>query len=154
MHTFPWMHIVPEPGALPVNLLLPVTGRTYVARLNGREMRDADGVFQQFYDELRLPDYFGWNWDALSDCLSDLTWLSADRCVLIVEAAENALLDDASGRKLLLETLLRAGHRWSYTQRPEGSQLSRLVVVMSCDSASVPYLLEQLRSCSEGTTSS
>lgn len=147
VHTVPWMHVVPEQGALPVDLLLPTTGRAYVARLDGREMRDTDGVLRQFYDGLRLPDYFGWNWDALSDCLRDLEWLHADHCVLIVEAADKALSGDAAGQRLLFRTLLRAGQRWSCTQRPEGIDLSRLVVVMSCDAASVPDLQEQLRLC-------
>ncbi|MFJ6632301.1 barstar family protein [Streptomyces sp. NPDC091376] len=154
VHTVPWVHVVPEQGALPVDLLLPMTGTTYVARLDGREMRDTDAVFQQFYDGLRLPDYFGWNWDALSDCLSDLKWLPADRYVLIVQAADKALSGDAAGRRLLFRSLLRAGQRWSCTQRPEGIDLSRLVVVMSCDAAAVPDLQAQLRLCCEETVSS
>ncbi|WUT66377.1 barstar family protein [Streptomyces sp. NBC_00683] len=145
----PWVHVVSEQGALPVDLLLPVTGRTYVARLDGREMRDTDSVFQQFYDGLKLPDYFGWNWDALSDCLRDLKWLPAEHYVLIVEAADEALSGDVAGRQLLFKTLLRAGRRWSSTKRPEGIDLSRLVVVMSCDAASVSGLRAQLRLCWE-----
>ncbi|MGW2995625.1 barstar family protein, partial [Streptomyces sp. NPDC001193] len=140
MYTVPWLHVVAKQGALPVDLLLPVTGRTYVARLDGREMRDTDAVFQQFYDGLRLPDYFGWNWSALSDCLRDLKWLSSDHWVLIVEAADEALSGDPSEQRLLFNTLLRAGRRWSYIQRPEGIELGRLVVVMSCDAPSVPSL--------------
>ncbi|MFK0106416.1 barstar family protein [Streptomyces sp. NPDC091217] len=37
-----------------------------------------DDVFQKFWDAFRLPDYFGWNWPALRDCLRDLGWLSSD----------------------------------------------------------------------------
>ncbi|WP_205020792.1 barstar family protein [Streptomyces sp. HB132] len=114
-----------------------MTGRTYVARLDGREMRDTDSVVQQFYDGLQVPDCFGWNRDALSDCLRDLKWLPANHCVLIVEAADEALSDDAAGRRSLVRTLLRAGRRWSSAQGPEGTDLSRLVAVMSCDAASV-----------------
>ncbi|HTP26066.1 MAG TPA: barstar family protein, partial [Anaeromyxobacteraceae bacterium] len=33
-------------------------------------------------DELRLPDYFGRNWDALWDVLRDLSWIQARRVVL------------------------------------------------------------------------
>ncbi|MFK0252646.1 barstar family protein [Streptomyces sp. NPDC090445] len=143
--------MVPEHGAVPVDLLFPATGRTYAARLDGREMRDTDAAFRQFYDGLRLPDYFGWNWNALYDCLRDLNWLPADRHVLIIEAADEVLPDDASGRWALFTCLLRAGKRWSYTQKPEGVELGRLVVVLSCDAASVAPLKEQLRSYLEET---
>ncbi|MFC8593624.1 barstar family protein [Streptomyces atroolivaceus] len=154
MAIVPWVHVVPEHGALPVDLLLPTSGRTYVARLDGRRMRDTDAVFQQFYDGLRLPDHFGWNWNALHDCLRDLHWLPADHYVLIVEAADEALSDEPLGPGMLFRTLLRAGRRWSSVRRPEGTGLSRLVVVLSCDAASVPGLEEQLRSCWEETAPS
>ncbi|MFD7628527.1 barstar family protein [Streptomyces sp. NPDC059851] len=154
MHTVPWLHVVPESGAVPVELLLPATGKTYVARLDGREMRDTDAVFQQFYDGLRLPDYFGWNWNALHDCLRDLNWLSADHHVLIIEAADEMLPGDISEQRTFFKGLLRAGRRWSYTQKPEGIELGRLVVVMSCAAASVAPLKEQLRSYLKETPSS
>ncbi|WP_404962080.1 barstar family protein [Streptomyces sp. 147326] len=152
VHTVPWVHVVSEQGALPVDLLL--NGRTHVARLDGREMCDTDGVFQQFYDGLRLPDCFGWNWNALYDCLRDLAWLPADQYVLIVEAVDEALPGDAAGRRQLFGTLLRAGRRWSSVKRPEGIDLCRLLVVVSCDPASVPDVREQLRSCWEETVPS
>ncbi|MER7660063.1 hypothetical protein [Streptomyces sp. NPDC096193] len=84
-------------------------------------------------------------------CLHDLNWLSADHFVLLVEAADEALPGDATERRRLFETLLRAGRRWSYTQRPEAVERGRLVIVLSCDAASVPSLREQLRSCPEET---
>ncbi|MEU2392096.1 barstar family protein [Streptomyces sp. NPDC007369] len=121
-----------------------MTGRTYTARLDGREMRDTDAVFQQFYDGLRLPDYFGWNWNALYDCLRDLNWLPADHRVLVIEAADRILPGDVHGQRLLFTCLLRAGRRWSYTRKPDNVELGRLVVVMSCDAPSVVSLKEQL----------
>lgn len=33
---------------------------------------------------LRFPSYFGWNWDALDECLRDLSWLAEVRKVAIV----------------------------------------------------------------------
>jgi hypothetical protein len=35
-------------------------------------------------ERLRFPGYFGWNWDALEECLSDLSWLGEGQRVAIV----------------------------------------------------------------------
>ncbi|MFI9075147.1 barstar family protein [Streptomyces sioyaensis] len=51
---------------------------------------DLDGVVDKaaFMDRcarsLRLPDWFGRNWDALADCLTDLSWCPAGRGRLLV----------------------------------------------------------------------
>lgn len=37
-------------------------------------------------EALRFPDYFGRNWDALSDCLRDLSWLPPGRVSLVHDA--------------------------------------------------------------------
>lgn len=34
---------------------------------------------------LQFPDYFGFNWDAFEDCLTDLSWLGAGGYVLVVQ---------------------------------------------------------------------
>ncbi|MFA7607385.1 MAG: barstar family protein [Rhodocyclaceae bacterium] len=36
---------------------------------------DKAGVLQQFARTLAFPAWFGHNWDALADCLGDLSWL-------------------------------------------------------------------------------
>ena len=33
--------------------------------------------------ELFFPGYFGWNWDALEECLRDLHWLGASRTIVL-----------------------------------------------------------------------
>src|SRR5687768_12541042 len=45
-----------------------------------------DQLMRLLEDELRFPDYFGRNWDALSDCLRDLSWLPPGRVDLVHEA--------------------------------------------------------------------
>ena len=42
-----------------------------------------DMLFQQYQEALKFPVGFGRNWDALEDCLRDLSWIPS-RSVLIV----------------------------------------------------------------------
>jgi RNAse (barnase) inhibitor barstar len=49
-----------------------------------RGVRSKEKLLRILADKLRLPGYFGGNWDALEDSLRDLTWLPAGRGVVIV----------------------------------------------------------------------
>jgi hypothetical protein len=42
-----------------------------VVRLKGRELREPGSLFAAFARALSFPDYFGYNWAALADCLHD-----------------------------------------------------------------------------------
>ena len=37
---------------------------------------------------LRFPDWFGHNWDALADCLGDLSWFPAEGYVIVLTRAD------------------------------------------------------------------
>lgn len=50
--------------------------------LDGAE--DKAAFMERCARALRLPDWFGHNWDALADCLTDLSWCPADRGRLLV----------------------------------------------------------------------
>ncbi len=45
--------------------------------------------------QLKLPSYFGGNWDALADCVRDFNWLQASGYVLHVTAPETFAKDAA-----------------------------------------------------------
>jgi RNAse (barnase) inhibitor barstar len=69
-----------------------------VCSLDGAEMRTEVDLFAEAARALRLPDYFGANWDALSDCLTDLSWLPAPAYLLVVEHAHQVLVDEPPDR--------------------------------------------------------
>jgi RNAse (barnase) inhibitor barstar len=44
---------------------------------------DVTELFEALFAILLLPGYFGFNWDALSDCLRDFHWLKEKTIVLV-----------------------------------------------------------------------
>ncbi len=44
---------------------------------------DVDELLRSLSEILKLPGYFGYNWDALSDCLRDFHWIPEHTVVLV-----------------------------------------------------------------------
>lgn len=49
------------------------------------DCRDKDDALTRIAQALDFPEWFGGNWDALADCLSDLSWKPADGYVLLLD---------------------------------------------------------------------
>ena len=54
--------------------VIPPEGADLVARIPGN-ISDKQRLLEVIATELRFPKYFGFNWDALDECLADLSWL-------------------------------------------------------------------------------
>ncbi|WP_243705038.1 barstar family protein [Micromonospora sp. KC723] len=123
--------------------VLPATGRFVVARLDGTRMTDAAHAFYEFSDALLFPAYFGWNWDALSDCLRDLNWLPADGYLIVFENALQLLSSSAEDQHTLFRILYQAVRHWaSPLGQPEGKG-SPFKVLLLCDRDEEAALLRQ-----------
>lgn len=68
-----------------------------------------DQLMDVLEEALRLPDYFGRNWDALSDCLRDLSWLPPGRVNLVHDAVPSLPPEDL---RAYLEVLATAVGDW------------------------------------------
>ncbi len=60
-------------------------------------------LFQELAQRLYFPDYFGANWDALWECIRDLSWLPEGPVVL--RHSNLPLTDDIAGLKIYLSIL-------------------------------------------------
>ena len=56
-------------------------------------IKSSSDLFNACYEQLKFPEYFGFNWDALIDCLSDFSWLTQKNVVLIHMNLEQMPLD-------------------------------------------------------------
>ncbi|MET7898960.1 barstar family protein [Streptomyces mirabilis] len=98
--------------------------------MQGQEMRDSDGVFTQFYEALRLPDYFGWNWNALRDCLRDLHWLSARHFLITIDDADAVLSESPEEREILFRALNDAAKSWAGQPELPGQEKTTFQAVL------------------------
>jgi RNAse (barnase) inhibitor barstar len=66
-------------------------------------IRDPHDLFEELAEQLRFPDYFGANWNALEECIRDLSWLPPGPIVL--KHHDLPLAGDVASQKTYLSIL-------------------------------------------------
>jgi RNAse (barnase) inhibitor barstar len=84
------------------------TSEVFYARLRP-EIHKKEQLFQALYQLLWLPGYFGFNWDALNDCLNDFSWIREKR--VVIEHAQLPKISDED-LKIYLGILRDAVLNW------------------------------------------
>lgn len=64
---------------------------TYIALLDGERMKTIKDMYDEFESVLQLPCYFGGNWNALDECLQDLSWLNKNKYIIAINHYEKIL---------------------------------------------------------------
>lgn len=72
-----------------------------------------EGILDATAAALAFPDWFGRNWDALEDCLTDLSWRDADGHVIVFSGVEPS---DHAG--VLIDILSAAAAFWAGRGKP------------------------------------
>ena len=67
---------------------------------------------------LNFPDYFGENWDALDECLRDMSWHPANGYLVIVRNSAELWREHLTTAGKLVESWLFAAEDWSQRRRP------------------------------------
>jgi hypothetical protein len=93
------------------------------------ESREIGAILEKVGTDLRLPHWYGANYDALSDCLSDLSWNTAPGYVLLISGADELHAHDETAFDTLNEVLTAVIESWQeekvpfwvfYDMRPNG----------------------------------
>ena len=133
-----------ERSLVELSSVFPRTGLMAVARMSGVSLENDDNVFLQFYEAFQFPDYFGWNWDALSDCLRDLSWMPAERYIVIIDHAEETLAREANDRRTFFSILQRTVRDWNNPMANRRGVSVPFRVVLLCSDERVSELREEL----------
>ncbi|HTY58967.1 MAG TPA: barstar family protein [Bacteroidota bacterium] len=118
--TSAWAHVAAVPRARVEEFAATAPKRKHAAVriLRGNRCAAKDALLEEFARGLDFPDYFGKNWDALEDCLTDLEWLSAEAFVVIVTNADQILKNSPGELKTLAGILASASRHWVEADPP------------------------------------
>jgi hypothetical protein len=78
------------------------------------DLKDGDAL-RAIAQALRFPDWFGGNWDALEDCLGDLSWRAGDGHVLVFRNWQALTSDDLG---VLIDVLRSSAEFWQGRGKP------------------------------------
>jgi RNAse (barnase) inhibitor barstar len=82
------------------------------------EVYDKAGLLAAFAEALSFPDWFGGNWDALEDCLMDLSWLDAPGHVIVLKDCDALMEENPDDFTTALEVFDGAATYWHETEHP------------------------------------
>jgi len=81
-------------------------------RIDLAEVRTKQQLLDAIARELAFPDWFGGNWDALEDCLTDLAWCVASGYVLVLANAGGLAEAEPEEFETALEVFDGAAEYW------------------------------------------
>src|SRR4051794_36382752 len=76
--------------------------------VRGTKCKNVLSLFDEFSAALQFPYYFGENWNAFNECITDLDWLDARSFVLVVLDAAALLMDEPESSSSLMRILRSA----------------------------------------------
>ncbi|MBN1152941.1 MAG: barstar family protein [Dehalococcoidia bacterium] len=77
-----------------------------------RNVPDKAGFLGEVSNALLFPSYFGMNWDALSDCLTDMSWKLAVGYVLFLRGFQTFAEAAGEDAAVAVQILGVAAHYW------------------------------------------
>ena len=83
--------------------------------LDGEKLKNKEQLLRALKEGLCFPDCFGFNWDALQDCITDLSWLQGIVKVNVVIKNSSKLLidEDDSSLQVFLDIMDYAVLFWN-----------------------------------------
>jgi hypothetical protein len=108
----PWIHLWVGGDPALAGLLAPPSG-VVLRRLDGRRCRTKRALLDEAARVLNFPAHFGRTWDALEDCLTDLTWLRGSGYRLVITAADRLLARNPAHYATFVALLEDVGRAWA-----------------------------------------
>lgn len=93
----------------PINKIAPHSN-TRVILIHAKAIETLDDFYKDIQVALEIPDYFGYNLDALEEVLSDLSWIKEPHAILIIYRSELLLSHRSDERDSLISVLIECNN--------------------------------------------
>ncbi|MEH1924887.1 barstar family protein [Nostoc sp.] len=85
---------------------------TKVFYLDGKKINSKETFLSKAAEAMQFPTYFGDNWDAFDEFITDLTWCPAERYVILYEHADIFAQAEPTQYQIALDILNSAKEYW------------------------------------------
>lgn len=89
-----------------------------VVKLDLRKVRGKKEFLARLAKALHCPPYFGMNWDALTDCMRDLSWLNDNGWVVILLNGQEFAIKYQDDFTTAIDVLQTAAKYWRIHRKP------------------------------------
>lgn len=94
--------------------------------IDGAKVRSTKDLFDHLSTTLKFPEYFGHNWSAIFDCLTDLDWWLPSKGYIILCKNSDTLMDNPTlDLKIFVKVIKDASEFW----RAQGVQFGLIFEV-------------------------
>lgn len=91
---------------------------TYVVCFQGNCYKDEYMFFCDMASAFRFPEYFGYNWDALDECICDLDWLKFNKVLVVIENYHFMFQNDVKNKEFVLQCMNNTAEYWNEQNIP------------------------------------
>jgi RNAse (barnase) inhibitor barstar len=89
-----------------------------VVKLDLRKVRGKKEFLARLAKALHCPPYFGMNWDALTDCMRDLSWLNDNGWVVMLLNGQEFAVKNQDDFMTAIDVLQTAAEYWRIHRKP------------------------------------
>ena len=89
---------------------------TLVVDINLGSLGTSSSFLKIMSEKLYFPDYFGFNYDALDECMQDLSWLPEEKIIINFRFIERVKRKNESLYKIIYGCLVMYQEYWQKTQ--------------------------------------
>ncbi len=86
--------------------------------VDGRKINNKEQFLRSAAQEMNFPDYFGANWDAFEDCLTDMSWHESNGFMILYDNFDGFAQDSPDGFKTMLGILHDTVDFWRSQKKP------------------------------------